>query len=65
MSSNLIEVYQNLVEVEKEMRLMYGELLEKLSNEEVKNVIAVIAVTEERHRNLMEEALSILKRYSK
>ncbi len=65
MSSSLIEVYQDLAEVEKEMRLMYGELLEKLSNEEVKNVIAVIAATEERHRKLMEEALSILKRYVK
>ncbi len=62
-SSSLVKPFKELLELENSMRLTYGELLEKLSDDEVRDVITAIAADEELHKRLAEEALSILRQY--
>lgn len=58
----LIVLFQNVDEIEESTRLDYEELYDLLDDKELKDRIKFIIDVEERHRQLIEEGLALLKK---
>lgn len=60
-SEAILGVLQSLAEIEKNAREVYQELYEELEDGELKSFIGELIKSEERHRRLVEEALSLVR----